>query len=129
MDPKHVAAYGDQDGEAIKKAKVLKSIRETFDIFDKEGTGQVDSREIGTLIRALGVFPQESDLENLVDQCQEEPPTGFVTFKKFNVMMCAAAVTLTFVNQQGSRPALLLDVLSLMKHEYAVSLLYPYRVE
>ena len=24
MDPKHVAAYGDQDGEAIKKAKVLK---------------------------------------------------------------------------------------------------------
>ena len=64
-----------------------------------------------------------------MDQCQEEPPTGFVTFKKFNVMMCAAAVTLTFVNQQGSRPALLLDVLSLMKHEYAVSLLYPYRVE
>lgn len=30
---------------------------------------------------------QETDLEKMVEECQDEPPTGFIRFEKFNTMM------------------------------------------
>eukprot|EP00962_Isochrysis_galbana_P002723 scaffold751_cov155-Isochrysis_galbana.AAC.1 len=82
MDPAKLAAYGDQDTEAIKKTKMIQerlsdlapvapshaaltalstqSIKDTFDVFDKEASGTVDVRELGALVRNLGVFPQVS---------------------------------------------------------------------
>jgi hypothetical protein len=41
-------------------ALASQSIKNTFDVFDMETSGTVDVRELGALVRNLGVFPQVS---------------------------------------------------------------------
>ena len=46
-----------------------------------------DVREIGTIVRHLGVFPSEQQLRELLNECEEEEPTGFIKFERFERMM------------------------------------------
>ena len=81
------AGYGDQDGAAKKKAEVFKSIKEGFALFDRDGAGKCDVREIGTIVRHLGICPTEIELRDLITECEEEEPTGFIRFERFERMM------------------------------------------
>jgi Ca2+-binding EF-hand superfamily protein len=62
-------------------------IEDAFDIFDHEQNKTVDAREIGTIIRSLGCYPSESELQDMLQEIEEEEPTGFVTYEKFHPMM------------------------------------------
>ena len=78
---------GDQDQAAIKKKEVFKSIKEGFALFDRDGKGMCDVREIGTIVRHLGICPTEIELRDLITECEEEEPTGFIRFERFERMM------------------------------------------
>ena len=81
------AGYGDQDPAAAKKRDVQKRIDEAFKLFDRDDKKMVDVREIGTIVRHLGICPTEIELRDLITECEEEEPTGFIRFEKFERMM------------------------------------------
>ena len=77
----------DNDAAAAKKREVFKSIKDGFSLFDKDGKGMCDVREIGTIVRHLGICPTEIELRDLITECEEEEPTGFIRFERFERMM------------------------------------------
>ena len=77
----------DRDAAAAKKREVLKAIKDGFSLFDKDGKGMCDVREIGTIVRHQGICPTEIELRDLITECEEEEPTGFIRFEKFERMM------------------------------------------
>ncbi len=44
-------------------------------------------REIGTIVRHLGVNPTEIELRDIISEVEEEEPTGFVRVEKFQRAM------------------------------------------
>ncbi|XP_029544592.1 dynein regulatory complex protein 8 isoform X2 [Oncorhynchus nerka] len=71
-----------ESAEAIV-SEVHKKIRAAFDVFDHEFNKTVDVREIGTIIRSLGCFPNEGELHDVIAEIEEEEPTGYIRFEKF----------------------------------------------
>lgn len=41
-------------------------IEEAFDVFDHEQNKTVDVREVGTIIRSLGCYPNEAELQDMI---------------------------------------------------------------
>ncbi len=82
-----MSGYGDQDAASIKKRQVFESIKAAFSLFDRDNKGMCDVREIGTIVRHLGICPTEIELRDLITECEEEEPTGFIRFEKFERMM------------------------------------------
>lgn len=63
-------------------------IREAFDLFDKDKADAIIQEEVGTVMRALGAFPTERQLVlEILPQMQDEEPTGFVSYQKFEKKM------------------------------------------
>ena len=77
----------EQDGGASKKRDIGKQIKASFDLFDRDKKGICDVREIGTIVRHLGICPTEMELRELITECEEEEPTGFIRFERFERMM------------------------------------------
>ena len=82
-----MSGYGDQDAASIKKRQVFESIKAAFSLFDRDNKGMCDVREIGTIVRHLGICPTEIELRDLITECEEEEPTGFIRFERFERMM------------------------------------------
>ena len=51
--------YGDGDRKAARTLEVQKMIKDAFALFDKDSKGVCDVREVGTVVRHLGVNPTE----------------------------------------------------------------------
>merc|ERR1712087_107678 len=49
--------------------------------------GTCDVREIGTIVRHLGICPTEIELRDMITEVEEEEPTGFIRFERFERMM------------------------------------------
>ena len=79
--------YGDVDPEAVRKKEIFKNIKEGFALFDRDGSGKCDVREIGTIVRHLGICPTEIELRDMITEVEEEEPTGFIRFERFERMM------------------------------------------
>ena len=60
--------YGDGDNEAKRKQAIKKSITDAFALFDKDGKGTCDVREIGTIVRHLGICPTEIELRDMITE-------------------------------------------------------------
>jgi Ca2+-binding EF-hand superfamily protein len=70
-----------------KQIAQFNSIKEAFRLFDRDQKGMVDVREVGTILRYLGLCPSEHDLNELLVECEdEEAATGFVRFERFEKM-------------------------------------------
>uniref|UniRef100_A0A8C0U816 EF-hand calcium binding domain 2 n=1 Tax=Cyanistes caeruleus TaxID=156563 RepID=A0A8C0U816_CYACU len=68
-------------------AEIEKKITEAFEVFDRESNKTVDVREIGCIIRSLGCFPNEAEVQELLAQIEVEEPGGFVHLEKFLPVM------------------------------------------
>eukprot|EP00287_Rhodomonas_sp_CCMP768_P018254 CAMPEP_0202825404 /NCGR_PEP_ID=MMETSP1389-20130828/13016_1 /ASSEMBLY_ACC=CAM_ASM_000865 /TAXON_ID=302021 /ORGANISM="Rhodomonas sp., Strain CCMP768" /LENGTH=415 /DNA_ID=CAMNT_0049498633 /DNA_START=71 /DNA_END=1320 /DNA_ORIENTATION=+ len=66
--------------------ELKKKIRDAFSVFDREGKDAVDEREIGTILRSLSVFPTEKQLKRWILEIEEEEPTGYIVYEKFEVL-------------------------------------------
>src|SRR2546423_14032290 len=42
--------------------------REAFALFDKNGDGQITTKELGTVMRSLGQNPSESELQDMINE-------------------------------------------------------------
>ncbi|TRZ18094.1 hypothetical protein HGM15179_009002 [Zosterops borbonicus] len=64
-------------------AEIKKKATEAFEVFDRESNQTVDVREIGCIIRSLGCFPSEAEIQELIEKMEVEEAGGFVHLEKF----------------------------------------------
>merc|ERR1712094_129683 len=65
-------------------------IKEAFKGFDEDNNNITDVREVGTIMRSLGVNPTEKELHGMLAQMEEDEPTGFVKYEKFEPVVVKA---------------------------------------
>ncbi len=70
-----------QEREKIKE-RYFAAIKKRFSTFDRSGDGTCDIREIGTIIRSLGINMTEARLRDVTTQIEEDEPSGFVQYTR-----------------------------------------------
>ncbi|XP_042336222.1 centrin-2 [Sceloporus undulatus] len=61
-------------------------IREAFDLFDTDGTGNIDVKELKVAMRALGFEPKKDEIKKMILDIDKEG-TGKITFGDFLSVM------------------------------------------
>jgi len=64
----------------------LAEFKEAFSVFDKDGDGTISEKELGTVMRALGLNPTEEELTQMVREVDIDG-NGEVDFDEFCEMM------------------------------------------
>ncbi|KAM8952917.1 centrin-1 [Pelodytes ibericus] len=57
-------------------------IREAFDLFDTDGTGTIDVKELKVAMRALGFEPKKEEIKKMIADIDKEA-TGKISFSEF----------------------------------------------
>ena len=52
----------------LTNCAVVAEIREAFQLFDKDGSGTISTRELGMAMRSLGQNPNEQELMEMINQ-------------------------------------------------------------
>jgi centrin-1 len=63
-------------------ANQIKEIREAFDLFDSDGSGTVDIKEVRIALRALGFEPRTEELKVLSSKYDKDSK-GIIDFNAF----------------------------------------------
>jgi len=63
----------------------IEKYKGAFNLFDKDGDGTIKSKEVGTVMRALGLNPTESEVLDLVSEVDDG--NGLIDFPEFLVIM------------------------------------------
>mmetsp|Transcript_129395 Transcript_129395/g.258331 ORF Transcript_129395/g.258331 Transcript_129395/m.258331 type:complete len:167 (-) Transcript_129395:43-543(-) len=69
-----------------------KEIKEAFDLFDTDGTGTIQAKELKVALRALGFEPNKEELKKLVsdlDKSSSQSDQGQLDFNEFLEIMTA----------------------------------------
>ena len=61
-------------------------IKEAFDLFDTEGTGAIDSKELKVAMRALGFEPKKEEVRKIIQDIDKNGE-GFIKFDDFMEIM------------------------------------------
>mmetsp|Transcript_16939 Transcript_16939/g.27359 ORF Transcript_16939/g.27359 Transcript_16939/m.27359 type:complete len:175 (+) Transcript_16939:97-621(+) len=61
-------------------------IREAFDLFDTDGSGSIDAKELKVAMRALGFEPSKEEIRKLISEIDKDGNSQ-VDFSEFLVMM------------------------------------------
>lgn len=66
-------------------------IKQAFDLFDTDGSGAIDVRELETAMKALGFEPTEEEMHNVISAADDdfglEEGAGEIEFEEFLLMM------------------------------------------
>lgn len=87
-------ATGQTAGTARKKSgpkfeltdEQRQDIKEAFDLFDSEGTGMIDTKELKVAIRALGFEPKKEEIKKMIAEIDKDG-TGKISFEDFLSLM------------------------------------------
>ncbi|KAJ0164890.1 Calmodulin [Colletotrichum tanaceti] len=60
--------------------------REVFDLFDKDGTGDITAQELGEVMRSLGLNPSDTELNDMVNEVDADN-NGTIDFNEFLNLM------------------------------------------
>ena len=61
--------------------------KEAFQIFDKHGEGAISSKELGTIMRSLGLNPSDEDLKEIIDSFDNDKNNNMIDFNSFLIIM------------------------------------------
>ncbi|XP_065159911.1 uncharacterized protein [Atheta coriaria] len=61
-------------------------IKEAFDLFDTEGSGKIDAKELKVAMRALGFEPKKEDIKKMVAEIEVDD-AGKMSFEQFLKLM------------------------------------------
>lgn len=64
------------------KDEQLNEIQDSFDLFDKDGTGTIEAEDLWVVMRALGTEPRKEDIKKLVGEVDKEG-TGQIDFNGY----------------------------------------------
>ena len=66
----------------------IENYKEAFLEYDKDGSGNINIKELGTVMRTLGENPTEDELQNLINKFDEDG-NGTMEFTEFLCLMAA----------------------------------------
>ncbi|CAJ1427808.1 unnamed protein product [Effrenium voratum] len=74
-----------------KKQKELteeqkQEIKEAFDLFDTDGSGEIDSKELKVAMRALGFEPKKEEIQKMISDVDDDG-SGTIGYEEFLKMM------------------------------------------
>lgn len=46
--------------------RLVTAVTNAFNVFDQDRSGKIEVREVGNVIRSLGVYPTESDIRQYI---------------------------------------------------------------
>uniref|UniRef100_A0A3B3SZQ1 Centrin 1 n=1 Tax=Paramormyrops kingsleyae TaxID=1676925 RepID=A0A3B3SZQ1_9TELE len=81
MAPRKKAALKAELTEELKQ-----EIREAFELFDTEGSGHIDVKELKVAMRALGFEPKKEEIKRMVSEVDKDG-TGKIDFNDFLTVM------------------------------------------
>jgi len=64
----------------------LELFRDTFVIFDKDGDGTIDSKELSTVLKSMGYNPTKEEIQDMVDEVDSDG-SGSIEFLEFLLLM------------------------------------------
>lgn len=67
-------------------AEIKQEIKEAFDLFDTDGTGVIDVKELKVAMRALGFEPKKEEIKKMIADIDKEG-SGTINFEDFLSMM------------------------------------------
>jgi len=86
-------AYSSSRGKAGGKSKKFElteeqkqEIREAFDLFDTDGSGTIDAKELKVAMRALGFEPKKEEIKKMISDIDKDG-SGTIDFTEFLEMM------------------------------------------
>merc|ERR1712070_1047446 len=66
----------------------LAEIREAFELFDIDGSGTIDAKELSTAMRALGFDDNKDEIRKMIEDIDKDG-SGTIDFDEFLSMMTA----------------------------------------
>ena len=85
-----------QPAEDPATLELKQKILTNFSVFDHENTNTVDVSEVRAIIASLLLYPTQTELHELITEMEEEEPTGYITYQRFEPVswyyICIAAV-------------------------------------
>merc|ERR1712162_79213 len=76
----------EQAGNLSEQQK--QEIREAFDLFDTDGSGAIDAKELKVAMRALGFEPKKDEIRKMISDIDKDGD-GTIDFDEFMMMMTA----------------------------------------
>eukprot|EP00553_Chaetoceros_curvisetus_P014369 CAMPEP_0204651622 /NCGR_PEP_ID=MMETSP0718-20130828/13658_1 /ASSEMBLY_ACC=CAM_ASM_000674 /TAXON_ID=230516 /ORGANISM="Chaetoceros curvisetus" /LENGTH=87 /DNA_ID=CAMNT_0051675415 /DNA_START=217 /DNA_END=476 /DNA_ORIENTATION=- len=64
----------------------VQEIREAFDLFDTDGSGSIDAKELKVAMRALGFEPKKEEIRKMIADVDKDN-SGSIDFDEFLAMM------------------------------------------
>ncbi|XP_064622600.1 EF-hand calcium-binding domain-containing protein 7-like [Lineus longissimus] len=66
----------------LLRPEEVRLLRKAFALYDKDGDGTVSTRELKTILRAIGYSPSEAELQDMIHE-QDPDGDGYLTFHDF----------------------------------------------
>lgn len=63
-------------------------IKEAFDLFDTDGSGSIDSKELKVAMRALGFEPRKEEVKRMISEMDKDG-SGTIEYPEFEEMMAS----------------------------------------
>ena len=85
------ASYKQKTLQRPKKARDIteeqkQEIKEAFDLFDTDGSGNIDQKELKVAMRALGFEPKREEIKKMIADVDKDN-SGVIDFPEFLTMM------------------------------------------
>ncbi|XP_002733157.1 calmodulin-like isoform X2 [Saccoglossus kowalevskii] len=64
----------------------LSELKEAFSLFDIDGDGTINAKELGTVLRSLGQNPTDKEVEEMIEEVDVDG-SGSIEFPEFLMMM------------------------------------------
>ncbi|CAO2613237.1 Cetn4 [Lemmus lemmus] len=77
-----------------------KEIKEAFDLFDVDGSGTIDVKELKIAMRALGFEPKKEEIRQMIAEMDKEG-TGTIGFEDFFAIMSVKMEMLDEADRDG----------------------------
>mmetsp|Transcript_7973 Transcript_7973/g.27073 ORF Transcript_7973/g.27073 Transcript_7973/m.27073 type:complete len:170 (+) Transcript_7973:45-554(+) len=79
---------GKKGGKPELTEEQKQEIREAFDLFDTDGSGTIDAKELKVAMRALGFEPKKEEIKKMISDIDKDG-SGTIDFDEFLQMMTA----------------------------------------
>ena len=60
----------------------IEELRAAFNLFDLDGGGDIDAKELGTVMRSLGANPSEDEVQAMIEEVDDDN-SGCIEFPEF----------------------------------------------
>ena len=77
---------GGKRGRMVLTEEQRQEIKEAFDLFDTDGSGKIDAKELKVAMKALGFETKKEDIRQIIADVDKEE-TGQIDYKDFTDIM------------------------------------------